>query len=249
MGNDPVSIASINPFANVDFGGSLGTFGGIALVIAIAVVILGLAGVLIYWSITKKQYWINIELSRMIGGHPMRVATYCAREIPFGMAGDKLWRVCGTGMLAKFKVIKWLPVGKLQSAPRVWKYWIREDGEWINYVDDNLDEVSKKMGIRFVQEDMRLQRLATERLLEQRLMNKTFWEKWGTTIMMIIVFLVVAICMVIIFYQWSKLLDKQMQIDQVQLETAKILLRVFGENYINNALNQTGGSVQGLIPA
>lgn len=179
----------------------------------------------------------------------MRVATYCAKEIPFGMAGDKLWRVCGLGMLSKFKVVKWLPVGKLQSAPRVWKYWIREDGEWINYVDENLDDVSKKMGIRFVQEDMRLQRLATERLLEQRLMNKTFWEKWGTTIMMIIVFLVVAICMVIIFYQWSKLLDKQMQIDQVQLETAKILLRVFGENYINNALNQTGGSVQGLIPA
>ena len=178
----------------------------------------------------------------------MRVATYSAREIAFGMAGDKLWRVASSGIW-KFKTIKWLPVGKLQSAPRVWKYWIREDGEWINYQDANIDYISKTMGIRFVQEDMRLQRLATERLLEQRLLDKTFWEKWGTTIMMIIVFLVVAICMVIIFYQFSKLIDKFSQVEATQLETAKILYKVFGENYINNALNSTSGGTSGLIPA
>jgi hypothetical protein len=242
-----VSLSSINPFASVNIS-SLGKFGTIAIIVAIATVILVLTGCLIYWCYVRKQYWIGIEVSRMIGGHPMRVATYCAREIPFGMAGDKLWRVCGLGMFAKFKVIKWLPCGKIQSAPRVWKYWIREDGEWINYVDDNLDEVSKKMGIRFVQEDMRLQRLATERLLEQRLMNKTFWEKWGTTIMTIILFLVIAICMVLIFYQFSKIIDKFSEVTNIQLETSKILLKVFGENYIEGILNQTSGGGQGLIP-
>lgn len=245
---DPVSLASVNPFASVNLGSSMSSFASIGLVIAIAVVIIGLVGVLIYWRSVKKAYWITIECSRLIGGNPMRVATYCAREIPFGMAGDKLWRVCGTGMLGKFKVIKWLPVGKVQSAPRVWKYWIREDGEWINYQDSNLDDLSKKMGVRFVNEDMRLQRLATERLLEQRLMNKSFWEKYGTIIMMIIVFLVVAICMVIIFYQFSKLMDKFMLVEQTQLETAKILYKVFGEGYINGAINGTAGGTQGLIP-
>jgi hypothetical protein len=177
----------------------------------------------------------------------MRVAIYSAREVPFGMAGDKMWRVSWAGMF-KFKTIKWLPIGKLQSAPRLWKYWIREDGEWINYQDSNIDEVSKKMGVKFVNEDMRLQRLATERLLEQRLLNKTFWEKWGTTIMMIIVFLVIAICMVIIFYQFSKLMDKFSAVEQTQLEIAKVLLKTFGESYINQATNGTGGGIQGLIP-
>lgn len=243
---DPVSLASVNPLANIGGIGSLGTLASILIVVAIAVVILGLGAFLVYWRIVKKNYWINIEVSRLIGGIPQRVATYSAREIAFGMAGDKLWKVASAGIW-KLKAIKWLPVGKLQSAPRLWKYWIREDGEWINYIESNLDEVSKKMGVRFVNEDMRLQRLATERLLEQRLLDKTWWEKWGTTMVMIIVFLVVAICMVIIFYQFSKLLDKFREVAGVNLEISKVLLRVFGENYMNNAQNMTGGT-SGLVP-
>jgi hypothetical protein len=148
----------------------------------------------------------------------------------------------------KIKAIKWLPVGKIQTAPREFWYSIREDGEWINFALSDINKISKEAGIRFVQEDMRLQRLATERLLEQRLMNKSFWEKWGTTIMMIIVFLVISICMVLIFFQFGKLLDKFTVVEATQLETAKILLKTFGENYVNNAINGTGGAT-GLIPA
>lgn len=230
-------ISSINPFSNIDVWSSLGTFGSIALVITIAVVILGLIAGLIYWRIIKKAYWINIECSRLIGGIPQRVGTYTAREVPFGMAGDKLWRVSGAGMW-KIKTTKWLPVGKLQSAPRLWKYWIREDGEWINYIDSNIDAVSKTMGVRFVNEDMRLQRLATERLLEQRLLDKSFWEKWQTVIMTVILFLVVAICMVIIFYQWSKLIEKMIPLVQMLTEAlAK-----------SNGYNNATGGISGLVP-
>jgi len=242
-----ISASALNPFASIDLGGKMGTFGSIAMVIAIVVVILALVGALIYWKSIKKKYWIQIHVFRLIGNVPTRTAIFSAREVAFGMAGDKLWRVAGAGW-NKIKVIKWLPVGKIQTAPREFWYYIREDGEWINFRLNDLNQTSRDMGIRFVNEDMRLQRLATERLLEQRLLQKTFWEKWGTTIMMIIVFLVVAICMVIIFYQFSKLMDKFMQVEQTQLETAKILYRVFGDNYINNILNSTGGT-EGLIPA
>ena len=235
-------LASINPLSGANLGASMGTFGSIALVIGIAVVILGLIGGIVYWRVVKKAYWINIEVSRMIGGHPMRVAIYSAKEVPFGMAGDKLWKVAPSGFW-KIKTIKWLPVGKIQSAPRMFKYWIREDGEWINYSDENIDAISKKMGIRFVNEDMRLQRLATERLLEQRLMDKTFWEKYGMMITTIIVFLVVAICMVIIFYQFSKVVDKLGEVAGTQAETSRILLRVFGDRY---GLNSS--TVSGLVP-
>lgn len=239
-----ININDLNPLKNIGSAGGLGSLGTILLVFFIVVLIIGGVGLLIYMKSVKKKYWIVIKVSRLIGGVPQEVATYSAREVAFGMAGDKLWKVAPAGMM-KFKTIKWLPVGKLQSAPRVFKYWIRSDGEWINYIDDNIDEISRKMGVRFTQEDMRLQRLATERLLEQRLMNKTFWEKWGTTVMMIIVFLVIAVCMVVIFYQFSKIIDKFSEVVQVQAETSKILLRVFGENYLNETLS--GGN--GLVPA
>jgi hypothetical protein len=224
----------------------MGTMGSILLIVAIVVVILGLIAGLIFWRSVKKSYWIRIHVFRLIGNVPTRSAIYSAREIAFGMAGDKLWRVAPLG-INKLKTIKWLSVGKIQTAPKEFWYYIREDGEWINFQISDLNDISRKMGVRFVQEDMRLQRLATERLLEQRLMNKNFWEKWGTVIMTVIFFLVIAVCMVIIFYQFSKLVDKFTQVSNVNLETSKILLKTFGEEYIRNAQNGTGGT-SGLVP-
>jgi len=242
------SIDDLNPIGNIGGIASMGKLGSILIVFVIAIVILGLVGLLIYWKSVKKQYWIKIHVFRLIGNVPTRVAIYTAREIPFGMAGDKLWKVAPAGMF-KFKAIKWLPVGKIQSAPREFWYYIRDDQEWINFALEDLNEIQKKAGVRFVQEDMRLQRLATERLLEQRLMNKSFWDKWGQTIMLVVVFLVVAICMVLIFFQFGKLLDKFAEVEGVQLETGKILYKTFGDHYINSALNSSGGDVSGLVPA
>ena len=236
------TVADINPFANVSLGG-IGSMGSILLVLVISFVILGLIGFFIYWKAVKKKFWIKIHVFRLIGNTPTRVAVYNAKEVPFGMAGDRLWKVA-TGFLM-LKAIKWLPCGKIQTAPREFWYYIREDGEWINFSLDDLNEIQKKAGVKFVQEDMRLQRLATERLLEQRLMNKTFWEKWGTTIMLIIVFMVVAVCMVVIFFQFSKLLDKFSEVASTNLQTSKILLKVFGENYLNSSIE----GASGLIPA
>ena len=238
-----VDVSDINPFADISLGGKLGSVGSILLVFSIAVIILGLIGFFIYNRHTKKQYWIIIHVFRLIGNIPTRVAIYNAKEVPFGMAGDRLWKVA-TGFL-KLKAIKWLPVGKIQTAPREFWYYIREDGEWINFSLNDLNDIQKKAGIRFVQEDMRLQRLATERLLEQRLMDKTFWEKWGTTVMLIIVFMVVAVCMVVIFFQFSKILDKFAQVSSTNLETSRILLKVFGQNFLNSSV---GGATSGLVP-
>ena len=242
------SGADLNPFANIGKGTSMGTYGSMALIVAIAIMILGLIGFVIYWRTVKKQFWVRIHVFRLIGNIPTRVAIYSAKEVAFGMAGDKLWKVAPTGMMQMFKAIKWLPVGKIQTASKEFWYYIREDGEWINFQMTDLSEIQKKAGVRFVQEDMRLQRLATERLLEQRLMKKSFWEQWGSTVMMIILFLVLAICMVIIFFQFGKLLDKFAQVETTQLETAKILYKTFGESYINSALNSTGGATSGLVP-
>jgi len=237
-------VSQLNPFANISLGGSMGSLGAILLVVVISFLILGGIGFLVYWRAVKKKYWIKIHVFRLIGNTPTRVAIYSAQEVPFGMAGDRLWKVA-TGFLM-LKAIKWLPVGKIQTAPREFWYYIREDGEWINFSLDDLNDIQKKAGVRFVQEDMRLQRLATERLLEQRLMNKSFWDKWGNTIMLVIVFMVVAVCMVVIFYQFSKIIDQFSQVVAMQQRTSEILLKVFGENYLNQTAS---GGTTGLIPA
>jgi len=56
--------------------------------------------------------------------------------------------------------------------------------------------------------------------------------------------MVVAICMVVIFYQFSKIIDKFAVVSSTNLETSRIFLKVFGENW----LNQSVGGATGLIP-
>lgn len=244
---DPISFSSVNPLANANLGANIGTMGSIAIVIAIVVVILGLIGFLIYISSVKKQYFLKIHLFKLVGNVPTRIAIHVARPVNFGMAGDQLWRVAPNKAIMKaFKIIKWLPVGKIQTGANEFWYYLREDGEWINFSLKDLNQTSREMNVKFVNEDMRLQRLATERLLEQRLMNKNFWEKWGTTVMMLIVFLVVAVCMVIIFYQWGKLLDKMTPLVTTMDTGLKLIVNKCGDGFITGALNQTNG---GLIPA
>ena len=202
-----VDASSVNPFSGVEIG-SLGIFATALLVIFLSFIVLLFVGLVVYYFAAKKQYWIRIHVFRLIGNNPTRVAIYRAREISFGRAGDKLWKVAPCGFSMVFKTIKWLSVGKLQTSNSEFWYWIRKDGEWINFTPTDIDKISETINVKFVQEDMRLQRLATEKLLEQRLLMKSFWEKYGNVIVYSIFFLIIAVSMVIMFYQWSKLIDK-----------------------------------------
>lgn len=237
-----VSLSSVNPLNSFGGFGNMSSLGMILLIFAIAIVILGLIGFIIYIYIIKKAYYIKIPVYRLIGNTPTRIAIFTAKEVQMGMAGDKLWRVASAG-INKIKVIKWLPVGKKQSAPNEFWYWIREDGEWINFSISDIDKISRDAGVKFVQEDMRLQRLATDRLLEQRLMNKSFWDKWGDKILTVIFFLVIAVCMVIIFYQFSKLVDKLVPLVDSIDSSLNVVMRTCGMN-----LTQSGSGGSGLVP-
>ena len=200
-------LANINPFSNIEVG-SMGTMATVLLVCMISVMILLFLAVVLYYFTSKKQYWIRIHVFRLVGNNPTRVAIYRAREVPFGRAGDKLWRIAPCGLSMLFKVIKWLPAGTKQTSSNEFWYWIRKDGEWINFAPVDIDKISGEMNVDFVQEDMRLQRLATEKLLEQRLLSKTFWEKYGTVVVYAIFFLIISVSMVILFFQWSKILEQ-----------------------------------------
>lgn len=217
---DAVGLGELNPFGGFSMGG-VGVVGNVLIVIVIALLVIGIVGFFIWYFTVKKAYYIKIHVFKLVGNSPTRINLLRAKEVPFGRAGDKLWRVApGKGLSMMFKIIKWLPPGKFQSAPNEFWYWIREDGEWINFTPTNVDTKSREMEIKFVQEDMRLQRLATEKLLEQRLLAKSFWEKYGIVIGYVVFFLVITVSMVIIFYQWSDIITGT---NQVLAQVANLL--------------------------
>lgn len=185
-------------FGGFNFG--LGTLGNVFLVLFIAVFIIGLIGVAIFVFVNNKKYKHTIPLYRKVGSMPIRVAVYKAKDYKIGNAGDKLWFVR--------KAKKFIPPATIQTAPNEYPHFEREDGEWINFGLGDIDKQLKEAGVKYVHQDMRANRIAISNLLEQRFTKKSFWDKYGNIIMNVIFYLVVAIAMVIIFYQWSNIVDK-----------------------------------------
>lgn len=188
-------LASLNPFSK--FNLSLGFIGNALALFLIAVLILGGIGWLIFWRINSKAFYIKIPLYRLVGNVPTRVAIYRARRFTIGKAGDYLWYTKG--------VKKFLPPATIQTAPNEYMHWEREDGEWINFGMGDLDKDQKKAGVRYIHQDMRSQRIATANILEQRLINKSFWDKYKDMIVHLVFYMVVMVCMIVIFWQWSKI--------------------------------------------
>lgn len=146
-------------------------------------------GYWLWWS--GKKFNITIILHKKIQGKVRKVGTYKAQLQRVGQAGDFWLFVRGVG--------KRLPRPKIWAGKNEVWYYEREDGEWINFEMGDIDEQMKQAGAYYVDEDMRLQRLGIQKNLDDRLKKLTFWQQYGTTIMMIIFVVIITICLVLLF--------------------------------------------------
>jgi hypothetical protein len=188
--------------------GSMGTF----LVWAfIVLVVTGLIGFLIAWIIYKRTYQNKVWAFGVLGSVPQFLWSDVAKYVKIGNAGDSLF------FLKKNK--RFVPNPTLQLGPKLWAFWKREDGELINITLANLDKIQREMGIKFVDTDMRMQRLGIEKNLQFRLQAGSFWDQYGDKIINIIFYVLVTILIIVVFYEWRKtveqfsaITDKQAQI-------------------------------------
>jgi hypothetical protein len=190
-------LAGLNPLSSM----GIGSIGTALLIFFLALLILGLGGVAIWFYIQRKQLRHTIPLYRKVGGQPIKVAVFKAKDFKIGLAGDKLWYVP--------KAKKYISPATIQTAPNEYPHFEREDGEWINFGLGNIDEIMKKAGVKYVHTDMRSQRIAISNLLEQRFQGKkSWWEKYGHLVTHVIFYMVVMIGMVVIFYQWGDIVER-----------------------------------------
>lgn len=192
-----VSVSDLNPFK--DFG--IGTLGMVLLIFFIALVIVALIGLVLFLFIRKRQLKHIIPLWKKIGSNVIRIAIFKAKDFKIGRAGDKLWYVP--------KIKKYIIPATLQTAPNEYTHFEREDGEWINISMPDIDEQMKKFGVKYIHQDMRSNRIAISDLLEARFRDKkSWWEQYGHLVTYVIFYLVVAIAMIVIFYQWSGIIER-----------------------------------------
>lgn len=192
-----VDASDLNPVANLE----LGSIGMVLLIFFVSLLILGMIGLGIYVWIQKKQLKYSIPLQKKIGHTVQKIDTFKAKEVKIGMAGDKLWYVP--------KAKKWISPPTIQSAPNEYTHFEREDGEWINVGYPDVDEKMKEMGVKYVHQDMRSQRISIGNILEDRFKDKkSWWEKYGHLVTHVIFYFVVCLALVVIFYQWGDIVDK-----------------------------------------
>lgn len=191
------SLSSVNPLSNVSLGG----IGFGLLIFFLALLILGLVGVGIWVFLQKKQLKYTVPLEKKIGNLTIRVATYKAKDVKVGMVGDKLWYVP--------KAKKYITPATIQTAPNEYTHFEREDGEWINIGYPDIDLEMKQKKVKYVDQDMRVKRIAIGNILEDRFKDKkSWWERYGHLVTHIIFYFVVCLAMVIIFHQWGTIVDK-----------------------------------------
>lgn len=192
-----VSLSDINPMGSL----GIGSIGLGLLILFLSILIIGMIGFGIWFYLQKKQLKYTIPLYKMIGARPIKIGTYKAKDFKMGFAGDKLWYVP--------KAKKYIIPASIQTAPNEYPHFEREDGEWINFGLGDIDQEMKTAGVKYIHQDMRSNRIAISNLLEQRFKGKQgFWDKYGNMIAQAIFYLIVSVCMVIIFYQWSTIVDK-----------------------------------------
>ena len=119
-----------------------------------------------------------------------------AKEVKVGRAGDRLF------YLRRQK--RWFPPPVIQSGINEWWFWERDDGEFINIGLEDLNEKQRQLGIRFIDTDMRMQRLGIEKNLQYRLQEQNFWEKYGDKIINLAFYVFVTLMMVVLFFEWRK---------------------------------------------
>lgn len=194
-----VDLSQLNPLKDFDVG--FGTIGTFMLVMFLAVFILCLIGVAIFLYVNNKRFKYRIPLTKKIGNRTVRVAVYRAKDFQIGRAGDKLWYIRG--------VKKYISPATLQTAPNEYTHHERADGEWINVEYPDVDEEMKKMGVKYVKQDMRSNRIAIADILDARFKDKkSFWEKWGNMIMQLMFYLITTMFLVICFYQWGDIVTR-----------------------------------------
>jgi len=180
---------------NFNFG--FGVIGNTLLIAFFAILFAGIVWGVIYLIYRRLSWNQTIKVYGLIGNRPSLKFVTTGKFVPLGKAGDRVLK-------ARKPKGKTLPNPTLQMGKHEWWYWERLDGEWINWTLGDLDKQFKEAGAVYVNADMRLERLAIEKNLRDRLIKEKFWDKYGTIIINVIFILLITISMVIITYQMVK---------------------------------------------
>jgi len=151
---------------------------GIITILIIGIIFIIAAGVITYFVIRRMRFNKKIVIFERINNQFQNTRTDWAMEVKFSTAGDTIF------YLKKHK--KYLPNPTMQTGNRVYWYFIREDGEWINFAPGDFDKDAKRLGARMLDKEMRYARTQVQRGLKDRYDKPGFWKQYGLLVLSIV---------------------------------------------------------------
>ncbi len=193
---------------DIGVGGVISTLTWFILTIVFGI----FAGFVVYLLLRNKSYNKKVVVFQKIGGRFEVVANVRAMLMKIGEAGDTVLYV------QKFK--KYVPTPSIQAGRNIYWFAEREDGEWINFGIEDIDEKSRELNVYFLDKEMRYARAALQKNLKERYQSMTFLEKYGGLMVW------TALCLVIIvgvFLWMDKLIEITAAVDSM-LKTSDTII-------------------------
>lgn len=161
------------------------------------IVILITLGIVIFFVIRAMKFNKRIVIFEEINGIFQPTRKDRAGEIKFSTAGDTIFYT--------LRHKKYLPNPSIQTGRRTYWYFIRSDDEWINFGLENLNELSRKAGAKFLDKEMRYARTQIQKGLKERYDKPTFWSQYGMMIMNMAWIAMIGIFTWLLFDKWLDL--------------------------------------------
>jgi hypothetical protein len=142
------------------------------------------------------------------------------RLISFGDGGEEIFFLKG---INKWKVAYGKRIGTNQIA-----WGLGKDGYWYNIELGNVDTALLEIGVNPVDRDMRYATASVRKGIENRYTDKSFMEKWGTSITIILIILAISAQGVSSYFTLKKQGEINVQTSTANLEAVKTSERVMG---------------------
>jgi len=191
------------------FGSSaIGYIAWVIIIVLIAIVF----GIGIFFFIRSKKFDKKIIIFEDINGRFEPTKNDRATEVKLSTGGDTIF------YLLKHK--KYIPTPSLQTGRKIYWYFIRQDGEWINFGLEDLNESSRSIGAKFLDKEMRYARTQIQRGLKERYDKPGFWQQYGMIIFNITYMVLLGVMIWLLFDKWLDLAS----VTNKGVETAGIVM-------------------------
>ncbi len=156
-----------------------------------------ISAIVTYLIVVRLRYNNKVIIWQKIGNNIEIIGRDRAMGMPLSRFGEQVL------YLKKRK--KYLPMPDKQVGRRMFFYFIRKDGQWINVSMDDIDELTKKLRIHFTDKSTNYARTQIDRALKERYDKPNFFEKYGVLIVSITFVVLLGILTWLLFDKWIDL--------------------------------------------